>query len=81
MVTFGLTGLVIIILARIPAAVQEVTFLVKQGSFIVIAGGSGSGKSTLGRLLSGLEKPHGGHVFLDDYELHTLDPKKFSGET
>ena len=61
------------------AAVQEVTFLVKQGSFIVIAGGSGSGKSTLGRLLSGLEKPHGGHVFLDDYELHTLDPKILRG--
>ncbi len=61
------------------AAVQEVTFLVKQGSFVVVAGGSGSGKSTLGRLLSGLEKPHGGHVFLDDYELHTLDPKVLRG--
>ena len=61
------------------AAVKEVTFLVKQGAFVVVAGGSGSGKSTLGRLLSGLEKPHGGHVFLDDYELHTLDPKVLRG--
>lgn len=60
-------------------AVQEVTFAVQQGSFVVVAGGSGSGKSTLGRLLSGLEKPHGGHVFLDDYELHTLDPKVLRG--
>ena len=35
---------------------------------------SGSGKSTLGKLLSGLDHPSSGHVFIDDYELHTLDP-------
>ena len=35
---------------------------------------SGSGKSTLGKLLAGLDQPNNGHVFLDDYELNTLDP-------
>ena len=56
------------------AAVQQVTLSIKQGSFVVVVGGSGSGKSTLGKLLCGLDAPTNGQVFLDDYELHTLDP-------
>lgn len=56
------------------AAVQQVSILIKQGSFVVIAGISGSGKSTLGKLLCGIEQPLSGQVFLDDYELNTLDP-------
>ena len=57
------------------AAIQQVSLFIKKGSFVVIAGGSGSGKSTLGNLLCGLDQPDNGHVFLDDYELHALDPK------
>ena len=57
------------------AAIQQVNLFIKKGSFVVIAGGSGSGKSTLGKLLCGLDQPNSGHVFLDDYELHALDPK------
>jgi ABC-type bacteriocin/lantibiotic exporter with double-glycine peptidase domain len=57
------------------AAIQQVNLFIKKGSFVVIAGGSGSGKSTLGKLLCGLDQPDNGHVFLDDYELHALDPK------
>lgn len=56
------------------AAVQQVSINFKQGSFVVIAGISGSGKSTLGKLLCGVEEPSYGQVFLDDYELNTLDP-------
>ena len=56
------------------AAVQQVSLSIKQGSFAVIVGESGSGKSTLGKLLAGLDQPNNGHVFLDDYELNTLDP-------
>lgn len=56
------------------AAVQQVSLSIKQGSFAVIVGESGSGKSTLGKLLAGLDQPTNGHVFLDDYELNTLDP-------
>lgn len=56
------------------AAIQQANLFIRQGSFVVVAGGSGSGKSTLGRLLSGLDHPSSGHVFIDDYELHTLDP-------
>lgn len=57
------------------AAIQQVSLFIKKGSFVVIAGSSGSGKSTLGKLLCGLDQPNSGHVFLDDYELHALDPK------
>ena len=56
------------------AAIQQANLFIKQGTFVVVAGGSGSGKSTLGKLLSGLDHPSSGHVFIDDYELHTLDP-------
>jgi len=59
---------------QVNAAVQQVSMLIKQGSFVVIVGGSGSGKSTLGKMLCGLDHPTSGQVFLDDYELHTLDP-------
>jgi len=54
-------------------ALSGVSFEVKQGEFVVIAGKSGSGKSTLSKLMSGLERPRSGFIFLDDYELHTLD--------
>ena len=56
------------------AALQQISLFIRQGSFVVVAGGSGSGKSTLGKLISGLDHPSHGHVFIDDYELHTLDP-------
>jgi len=56
------------------AAIQQVSCFVKQGSFVVVVGASGSGKSTLGKLICGLDQPLHGQVFLDDYELHTLDP-------
>ena len=48
---------------------------INQARFICrLVGESGSGKSTLGKLLAGLDQPNNGHVFLDDYELNTLDP-------
>ena len=56
------------------AAVQQVSLSIKQGSFAVIVGESGSGKSTLGKMLAGIDHPTNGHVFIDDYELNTLDP-------
>jgi len=56
-------------------AIRQISLFIKKGSFVVISGTSGSGKSTLGKLLCGLDRPDQGHVFLDDYELHALDPK------
>jgi putative ABC transport system ATP-binding protein len=41
----------------------------QQGEFIVIAGSSGSGKTTLLTLLSGLDHPTSGQVFIDGREI------------
>jgi len=46
-----------------------------KGDFTVIMGSSGSGKSTLLYLLSGLEVPSSGEIWLEDKPVHTLDEK------
>ena len=51
------------------AALQDVTFSVKEGSFVGIIGHTGSGKSTLVQHLNGLLKPGSGAVFLDGAEI------------
>ena len=46
-----------------------------RGDFTVIMGSSGSGKSTLLYLLSGLENPTGGEIWLDDLPVHDMSEK------
>jgi putative ABC transport system ATP-binding protein len=46
-----------------------------RSDFTVIMGSSGSGKSTLLYLLSGLEVPSSGEIWLEDKPVHTLDEK------
>lgn len=45
-------------------AVDQVSVEIKTGSLVALLGPSGSGKSTLLRLISGLEKPDVGRIFL-----------------
>lgn len=47
-------------------AVQNVSFDVKQGEFFSIVGESGSGKTTLLNLISALDAPNTGNIFLRD---------------
>ena len=48
---------------------DDVSFHVHSGEFVVIQGSSGSGKTTLLSLLSGLDQPSEGQVFLDGQEI------------
>ncbi|MFO7712928.1 ABC transporter ATP-binding protein [Desulfosarcina sp.] len=48
---------------------ENISFSVERGEFIVIAGSSGSGKTTLLTLLSGLDHPTSGQVFIDDRDI------------
>ena len=48
---------------------ENVSLSVETGDFIVIAGSSGSGKTTLLTLLSGLDHPTSGQVFIDDQDI------------
>ena len=48
---------------------DDVSLSVAAGEFLVVAGSSGSGKTTLLSLLSGLDKPSSGRVFLEDKDI------------
>ena len=52
---------------------KEVSLQIAKGEFLSIVGPSGAGKSTLLHILSGLDEPTQGSVFLDDFCLSTLD--------
>jgi len=48
------------------------TLSIKKGEFLAIIGKSGTGKSTLLNLISGIDQPDGGAIFLDDQNLTQL---------
>ncbi|UCF90417.1 MAG: ABC transporter ATP-binding protein [Desulfobacterales bacterium] len=48
---------------------DKVSLAVPAGEFLVVKGSSGSGKTTLLSLLSGLDKPTAGRVFLEDQDI------------
>ena len=49
--------------------IDDVSFTVKDDSFVVITGPNGSGKSTLARLIMGIEKPSAGRIFFDGEDI------------
>lgn len=51
-------------------ALDHVSFTVEKGEFLAIIGPSGSGKSTLLHILGGVDRPTGGHVYLDGQDVY-----------
>lgn len=58
-------------------AVSDVSIELGNGGVTAIVGESGSGKSTLARVLSYVERPDGGRVFLDGLEVSACGRKEF----
>ncbi|MCP3928286.1 MAG: ATP-binding cassette domain-containing protein, partial [Bacteroidetes bacterium] len=50
---------------RVITVLDNISFHIEMGSFVVISGSSGSGKTTLLTLLSGLDQPTSGSVFIE----------------
>lgn len=56
-------------------ALEEVSFDVVKGEFIVILGPSGSGKSTLLNIIGGMDTPTSGNVFFNDEHITNMSDK------
>lgn len=59
-------------------AVRDIDFSVKSGEFTAIVGPSGSGKTTFLNLISGLDTPTAGKVWLNDKQITEMNGKELS---
>lgn len=56
--------------------IEDVTIETSDGELLVILGPSGCGKSTILRLISGLETPDSGEIYIGDRRVDSLPPQK-----
>ncbi len=59
-------------------AINRAFIKVMRGEFISIIGQSGSGKSTLLHILSGLDRPGAGKVYIDGKDIFAMNDREFS---
>ena len=59
-------------------ALEDVSFEVEEGEFVVILGPSGSGKSTLLNIIGGMDTPTGGNVFFHDEKITNFTDKELT---
>jgi phospholipid/cholesterol/gamma-HCH transport system ATP-binding protein len=55
---------------------KDISFDVRRGEVLVIAGGSGSGKSTMLKHMIGLYRPAGGRILIEGGDLATAPPRE-----
>lgn len=64
----------------LPDVVKGASIKVNKGEFLTILGGNGTGKSTTLSLMSGINRPYRGSVYIKGKNLHEIsDSEKFGG--
>jgi putative ABC transport system ATP-binding protein len=53
-------------------ALKSLNLIVEKGEFIIVAGKSGAGKTTLVNMITSIDRPSSGEIFVDGVPLHTL---------
>ena len=59
-------------------ALREVDIQVDEGEFVAVVGKSGSGKSTLINMITGIDSPSSGEVFVASAPVHKLDQEQLA---
>jgi ABC-type lipoprotein export system ATPase subunit len=59
-------------------ALKDVDLHIQAGEFVSIIGKSGSGKSTLLNMITGIDRPTTGEVFVNDTAVHELDENRMA---
>lgn len=59
-------------------ALKNINLYVDRGEFVAVIGKSGSGKSTLMNMITGVDRPTSGAVFVGDVALHTLTEEQLT---
>ncbi len=59
-------------------ALNDVTFNIQEGEFVVILGPSGSGKSTLLNIVGGMDSPSEGRVYIKGTEITNYNDKQMT---
>jgi putative ABC transport system ATP-binding protein len=59
-------------------ALKGVSLQVDAGEFVAVVGKSGSGKSTLINMITGIDRPTSGEVFIGDTAVHTLNEEQMA---
>lgn len=54
-------------------AVNDCSFKIEEGEFVVILGASGAGKTTILNMLGGMDTPTEGQISVDGKDIHTYD--------